>query len=255
MGGSKRPRSARENHSTKSVIDTNTSPFAQGAFRNVYKGRYTEGKRKGEPCVSKVFKSGSVFEDSFFHHDIQVVEKALDIIDRWNAKRFVDKQITLNRPEVWTFTFTGQKNLVEPFIQNWEKFNSNSGWAKYDTPWHLIMQALSHYSYDVTSGQCVLCDLQGGVYADGVVLTDPVILSRNQSYGPTDLGAEGISTFFSKHRCNQFCRAQWQKPRDKHAYFRPQVGTSMVHNGQKHAPTRNTRPRMTHERQDSDSDS
>ena len=37
------------------------------------------------------------------------------------------------------------------------------------------------------------------MYDDTVVLTDPVILSKDQIYGVTDLGLEGISSFFYKH--------------------------------------------------------
>ena len=33
--------------------------LAQGEFRMVYKGRYTEGSRKCQPCVKKVFKTGA----------------------------------------------------------------------------------------------------------------------------------------------------------------------------------------------------
>jgi len=241
----KRPRSgsARENNATRCELINSSAPFARGAFRNVYKGRYTIGERAGQLCVAKMFKAGSVFEASFFDHDVQVVDKALEIIDRWNDEGLVNKSVVLNRPTVWTNEDDGEKALVEPFIQNWEKFNSNSGWANHETPWHLVMQALSHFSYHVTGGQCVLCDLQGGVYADGVVLTDPVILSRNQMYGPTDLGARGISTFFAKHTCNEYCRGHWQQPRDQQAYFRPQMGTSMV---RANVPTRHSRPRMTY---------
>jgi len=76
-------------------------------------------------------------------------------------------------------------------------------------------QALSHFSYHVTAGELVLCDLQGGWSADrGFVLTDPVILSSNgkRAYGPTDLSEAGISTFFARHKCNQFCKQHWRKP-------------------------------------------
>lgn len=31
-------------------------------------------------------------------------------------------------------------------------------------PWHDVMQALSHFSYHVSGGSLVLCDLQGIVY-------------------------------------------------------------------------------------------
>ena len=50
------------------------------------------------------------------------------------------------------------------------------------------MQALSHFSYHCSSGQFVLCDLQGGVYEHTVVLTDPVVCSRDGRYGAADLG-------------------------------------------------------------------
>ena len=104
------------------------------------------------------------------------------------------------------------------------------------------MQALSHFTYHVSGGQFVLCDLQGGVYDKGVVLTDPVILSRTRTYGVTDLGAKGISSFFSQHRCNEFCRGHWTKPKDTTCYLDPQQGTSMAaHN----VPTLRGQPHMS----------
>ena len=74
------------------------------------------------------------------------------------------------------------------------------------------MQALSHYSYHLSSGQYVFCDLQGGLYRDGAVLTDPVVHSLTMQYGPTDLGRNGMLTFFAAHQCNRFCRQSWTKP-------------------------------------------
>jgi hypothetical protein len=41
-------------------------------------------------------------------------------------------------------------------------------------------------------------DVQGGVYSNGVILTDPCILSFDTQFGETDLGPKGISSFFSK---------------------------------------------------------
>ena len=55
--------------------------------------------------------------------------------------------------------------LVEPFIEGtFQKFNSNTGKVNPD---YEVMQALSHFSYDYTGGQEVLCDLQGGNEASG----------------------------------------------------------------------------------------
>ena len=73
-----------------------------------------------------------------------------------------------------------------------------------------------------------MCDLQGGIYSDGFVITDPVIMSQKQEYGPTDLGNAGISTFFSYHVCNSYCQINWTSPKNKNAAFRKQKGTTMT---------------------------
>lgn len=62
------------------------------------------------------------------------------------------------------------------------------------------MQALSHFSFHISGGHLLLCDLQGGLMRNGVSLTDPVIMSRDMAYGVTDLGTKGISNFFSQVR-------------------------------------------------------
>ena len=125
-------QTARHNNSNSARIYDLDRPFAQGTFRWVAKGEYTDGQRAGQPCVCKWFKSGCTFESSFYDEDLKASEKATHIIDQWNQQRFIDKPIQLNQPAVWTFLggrYEGQKHLVEPFIENWEKFNSNSGWS------------------------------------------------------------------------------------------------------------------------------
>lgn len=92
----------------------------------------------------------------------------------------------------------------------------------------MAMQALSHYSYHKTSGQFLLCDIQGGFDDDGAILSDPAILSRNMSYGVTDMGPEGISSFFALHRCNHYCDPNWSKPADPY-YFYDAYQATTVH--------------------------
>ena len=88
-----------------------------------------EGQRKGEECVCKIFKSGSVFEESYFKNELKVVAKALEIINQFNKDGVINKNLWLNTPTVWTFTEdsgrAGEKSLMEPMIANFEKFNSN----------------------------------------------------------------------------------------------------------------------------------
>jgi hypothetical protein len=119
---------------------------------------------------------------------------------------------------------------MEPMIANFEKFNSNTGWTPNESsPW------ISHYSYHTTNRKLLFCDLQGGIYKDGFIITDPVIMSTTQEYGPTDL----ISTFFARHKCNKFCNKQWVMPHDKKVYFKVQKGSAMA------LPTRGTRAPLT----------
>jgi len=203
----------------------------EGAFRWVHKGMYRPdprilgddgGPQNGELCVVKEFKTGSVYEESFFNNDIKAVDKAAEFIVAFNAlnatvsSSFRQKPILLNRPAVWQSVYpdaTGRmsKKLVEPMLEgSFLKFNSNSGYSNGAD----YMQALSHFSYQHSNGKYLLCDLQGGHYQDAYVLTDPVIMSSSneKQFGATDLGSEGISNFFAHHKCNQFCRHAWKKP-------------------------------------------
>jgi len=242
--------SGRYNDSSRAMYTYNalTYPFAAGAFRWVAKGKYTSGNRAGQASVCKWFKSGTVFEEDYFTLDIKAVDKALDIVNRFNQLNVVSKTIKVNVPEVWEFNrdcsgeWAGSKTLSEPFIANYQKFNSNTGWTDTRRNWAKAMQALSHFSYHVSGGMFVLCDIQGGIYQDSVVLSDPVILSRNRDYGVTDLGAMGISSFFYHHTCNEYCRSNWTRPSNPVEYYEPRMGTSML---RKTVSTALSKPRHT----------
>ncbi|KAF8979197.1 hypothetical protein BGZ46_005706 [Entomortierella lignicola] len=219
---------ARRNLSSSAIID-NKVEYARGAFKMVYKGKYTEGSRTGQDCVCKVFISGSVYEKSFFQHEMDVVSKATDIVRGFNALGALDKKIIINQPEIWQFQYGDQAlNLIEPMIDNFEKFNSNSGWVQNTTPWGKAMQALTHFSYHHSGGQFALCDLQGGIYSDGLILTDPVVMSRDGRFGPTDLGKDGIENFFALHTCSNYCRSSWSRPANRNQIFQPIKGTTMM---------------------------
>jgi len=237
----------RENLSDEATVYLDEI-YAQGTFKLVYEGIYTCGPRENETAMIKMFKSGSIYEDLFFATELNVISTAMDIIRKFNDGDYINRHIYLNQPAIWRYVAgsrRGQKVLVEPFIENFQKFNSNSGWTDYDgTPWNLVMQALSHFSYHNSGGSLVLCDLQGGIYKDGAVLTDPVVMSANKKYGPADLGREGIITFFARHRCNRFCRSEWTKPRNPVAYFDEEEGTSMTIDSI--VPSRYSRNLLTH---------
>ena len=51
------------------------------------------------------------------------------------------KKIWVNEPSIWTFENTGENNLIEPMIENFQKFNSNTGWfPNQKSPWIEVMQ-------------------------------------------------------------------------------------------------------------------
>lgn len=171
---------ARNNGSTKAQILPGQIeyPFASGGFRWVGKGEYTNGERTGESCVIKWFKDETkqhMSTSDMFSDDIRSVEKAIEIITRWNNFEIIDQKIRMNRCARWHWSNDncrfkeGDPILVEPFINNFEKFNSNSGWSTGGVLWAKVMQELLHFSYHITGGNLVLCDLQGGMCSDGFV--------------------------------------------------------------------------------------
>ncbi|KAJ7213155.1 kinase-like domain-containing protein [Mycena pura] len=235
---------ARLNNATRAEIDQ-SQVFATGAFKIVWKGVYTVGARRGERCVAKEFKTGSVYEKRYFEEEMNVIRLTQGVIDAWHAEQIITRDIRLNTPQIWEMIATGAKVLVEPMIENFEKFNSNTGWASNTGgAWSDAMQALSHFSFHNSNGEFLLCDLQGGVYSDGYVLSDPVIMSRGQNCGPTDLGLDGIRSFFQRHRCGSFCKSGWMKPRVIGRAVHPmRMGTTMINPA--HLPTRANRTPLT----------
>uniref|UniRef100_A0A7S1F2U9 Alpha-type protein kinase domain-containing protein n=1 Tax=Noctiluca scintillans TaxID=2966 RepID=A0A7S1F2U9_NOCSC len=214
----KRPRTAsRENHASECTTNWNNA-IAEGQFRRVFKEKYTV----------KVFKDGTeAFEDSFFAEALAVVDKTNEIIDAFNKVKKFNHLVQVCRPAVWHTRDSKQRMLVEPYIVDFQQFNSNTAWVG-STDWAKTLQSLSHFSYHLTDGKMVLCDLQGAVENEVVVLTDPVLNSRDRLYGPTDLGPKGIDNFFHHHVCNSWCDSGWKKPTDTARHFNPVKSTKMI---------------------------
>lgn len=208
-------------------------PFAQGAFRFVASGRYVGGSLDGKKNVCKWFKTGATFDKTYFSLDIKAVDKAMELVRAFNKEEIIRGIVRVNRPSVWHFkancgpNWAGKNCLDEPYIHNFEHFNSNTGWSDTSVRWGEVMQALSHFSYHHTRGQFMLVDLQGGVFPGGVILSDPVILSEDRSYEVTDLGPRGISSFFAAHMCTDWCRRSWSKPASRTRYYATVKSTTM----------------------------
>ncbi|KAJ8058328.1 hypothetical protein OCU04_012520 [Sclerotinia nivalis] len=201
------------NASTSARIYTNRM-YASGAYKNVWEGYYTEGVKRGERFISKGFKSGSVVENDYYDKEPEIFRLSQMIIDAFNTANIIQGQrIILITPTVWIYREGGSRKLFEPLMDDFQKFNSNTGWTDTDDLQSYALQALSHFSYHLTNGQSLLCDLQGSVYPDRYELIDPVIMSQESfRYGPSDLGPKAISNFFYWHHCGLYCKPQWIKP-------------------------------------------
>jgi len=129
---------ARYNHATRAQLtdETLNRPFADGCFQWLAIGHYTEGERKGQRCVCKWFKERGDLENQLFETDIEASKAAIRIISKWNAECKLNVIVRMNLQEVWTLRrndlfgkLTARKVLQEPFIENYQKFHSSTGWA------------------------------------------------------------------------------------------------------------------------------
>ncbi|TGO89767.1 hypothetical protein BPOR_0094g00020 [Botrytis porri] len=200
-----------------------------GNFKNAYDGFYTNGERSGQRCVLKEFKTGPVYRDDPYKQQLEIDKRAQSIIDAFNAANtpsewHSDKvnagstipiyPVRLIPSTLWTDNETGAVSVIEPFIKDYLKFNSPTGWVAPDDAFAGPIQALSHFSYHISDRRMLLCDLQGGADANGYTLADPAIASDDPQrlYGASDMGPQCINDFFKRHVCELYCNPRWLKP-------------------------------------------
>ena len=191
----------------------NPKPFAEGRFRLAYKGEWKTPEKEGKPCVIKRMKSGAVVTPGSWDCTLKIQNRAKTLAQQFQYSnypvRFTDiGRYTVNRPQLTEYV------VVEDYLEGeFMKWCNNYGYispkAKSE---HITMPAFVHWSWLYTKGHEMVCDLQGVRDENGYHLTDPVILSLNNSYGETDMGIEGMAMFFMNHECNDICN-KWNRPR------------------------------------------
>ena len=106
----------------------------------------------------------------------------------------------------WLLEFTERPGrplcCAEAFIDGvYRKHNNNFGYVSEEernTP-----QAFSHYTYEASGRQILICDIQGV----GDRYTDPQIHSYDGvGFGKGNMGERGVDRFIASHRCNAICR-------------------------------------------------
>lgn len=190
------------------------------------------GTRNGQAAVCKRFKPEyRHFATEYFEMDFAIIDQTVEYAEEWNDFCRHGHEILVNRGAIHRSN-SGIEYLVEPYIRQYEKFTSNSGWiGDTDDDDVRIMEAFSHFTYHSSGEQHLVCDLQGRHRQDRnkrrFELTDPAICSYHREYGPTDLGWRGIESFFANHDCNEFCRSHWDRAEGRRR-FTPTMGTTFM---------------------------
>lgn len=196
--------------------------FAEGTSRYAFRGiLQSNGPNHGMAVVVKLFKAAVACNYRQWVPDIKASKKADAFAEQFNA---VAKHhgiqgvgdITFRIPTILQISdvphvtavglnvHVGEYVAVEPFIEgDYVKFNGNAGYEQPDLSQFLT--AFCHWTWEVSGRKFMVCDLQGVRSSNGYQLTDPVIHSVDQIYGPTDLGVVGMEKVLTRHTCNYIC--------------------------------------------------
>ena len=96
--------------------------------------------------------------------------------------------------------------MLPDYKAQFHKWNDNAGYVNQNNPSELL-QAFSHWTYDVTASTMTVVDLQGVEKERQYVLTDPSIHCKEPKFGDTDLGDFGMKQFFRRHKCGSICKS------------------------------------------------
>jgi hypothetical protein len=198
---------------------TDCEHLASGTCRSAYLGK---DAKTNQPIVIKKFiaeKVDSCKLDRYWSEDIEASRVAQDFASKYNEYMNTSKPIIFVVPiihhcfENIAKPFKpSERVLIEPYLgDSYEKFNTNHGMIIQSSTKGFSMPTLSHFSYHISDGQYLLCDLQGVKQRDRYILTDPVICSLTEKFGVTDLGEDGIRSFFASHKCTPLCENHWLK--------------------------------------------
>ena len=219
---------------TQCKIRLHANPFMQGGMRLVY--------RCQDETISKTMNMVAKFsrfseDDNSWNYISGFVKNAAQTRDfsqkfhnafwtalfyrtgsYWEPRRLVSCN------DAWVYDLprdAGRQHqlfIAEPFLRGSEKgflkWVNNRGEILVppsSSDFSMAIEAFAHFSLDQSGGRLMVSDLQG-VLKEGygncrrVHLTDPQILSLDQSFGAADLGPTAMQTFRSLHVCNALCK-------------------------------------------------
>lgn len=200
--------------STKEItVSVATTPFQEGTNRTCYLMKDFSQPAQ-QDCVAKIAKNPKEERKTYFS-EIEMQCECKTLAQAYN-NRNPTKRVDFIVPFVVEFPHKlaadGKPMLMGAEVQlkgAYKKFSNNFGFVADEG--ELTPQAFSHFTYEVSNGTLLVCDIQG---VDGLTqdtYTDPQIHSSAGNgvflYGNGDIGSDGIREFFATHRCNGICRS------------------------------------------------
>ena len=78
---------------------------------------------------------------------------------------------------------------------------------KQDCQTNDIMDAIAHFSYEISKGSLVVFDIRPIKTNNSILITEPIIFSNiPNTFSSSDLGLKGIEQFKANHKCNTICK-------------------------------------------------
>ena len=188
-----------------------------GSFRVCYNGiikdkfgnlTTTNDFPSGE-CVVKIYKNHKYAQD--FTKDLESLIVAKEQALLFNQKIGKPNKINYILPYETSIFIKGKEERVsiEPYLIDFKKFYNNDGEEieqEDGQRFNKYCSAFSHFTWTNFRGRMVVTDLQGKFENGKYYFTDPAIQSLEQSYGNSDLGAQGIIKFLLFHKCTSICK-------------------------------------------------
>ena len=203
------------------TLKKDAEPFAYGAQYITY---HAQEMKTGSKKVLKQMKfepDEGEDEETQFHSVVQTYCISIQFAQAFNqAKPAHLKPIEFVRFGIITLAEKSGKTapyIIEDYIDGkYETFNSNTGKAYSHSQDHRELQAFSHFTWVHSNKQLVVCNLQGTIQKDKILLTDPAIhADQYMLFGSTNLGIQGIKLFMRRHICNEICKQMKLEPFSK----------------------------------------
>lgn len=207
----------------QSEIQIDDQPFAEGAFRAAYNARMSWEGQSGIHFVCKFAKDPSTPRTMYFN-DVEAHEIATLYTRKFN-EHLPEKYPRIGYVPAFIVEFVDRPGRPVCGCEmrldgKFKKYNNNVGavcamsneemmelakttslinWDPTSTA-----QAFSHFSYEHSSNQVLICDIQGVENR----FTDPQIHTiSGKGFGLGNLGQTGIRAFLLRHTCTDLCRA------------------------------------------------